>query len=189
MDKIFNTDIINLIYEFVDDYELLHKKKFKIITKQIKLLKNKYILRWNINQINQRTSFNPCNYEFYISKRYGIFGNIDWQDEKRNIKFFNKQYEYNFLRNYLPYCILTNKQTNEYTMINRDYKTIGTNNHNGGGDFLFNDGSTIWNKNKKMNEKNLILYKEKFKNLTKNKKCLNYNYHTFDILDMLNLKE
>tara|TARA_R110000868_G_C10864459_1_gene761777 strand:+ start:905 stop:1474 length:570 start_codon:yes stop_codon:yes gene_type:complete len=185
MNKVLNTDIINLIYYFVDDYELLHKKKFKVITKQIKLLKNKYILRWNINQINQSTCFNTRNQEFCISKSYRSYFNSDWQDEKKNIKFFNKQYEYKFLRNYLPYCLLTNKQTNEYRMINRDYITIGTKNHSGAGEFLFNDGSTIWNKNKKTNEKNLILYKEKFKKLTKNKKCLNYNYHTFDILDLL----
>lgn len=185
MNGVLPDDIIELIYSFVDDYELLHKKKFKVITKQIKLLKNKYILKWNIKEINQRTCFDIRNNEFRISKSYRNYFNSDWEYEKKNIKFFNKQYEYKFLRNYLPYCILTNKKTNKYTMINRDYKIIGTEIYSGGGEFLFNDGSTIWNKNKKMNEKNLILYKEKFKKLIKDKKCFNYNYHTFDILDLV----
>lgn len=183
MNRVFNTDIINLIYEFVEDYELLHKKKFKVITKQIKSLRKTFILNYNIKDINSRTYFNTNENQFSFEKRYRSFFNNDWKYKKRYIKFFNKQYEYNFLRKYLPYCIIKDSK-DEYTMLNRDYKVIGSDIYSGGGEFLFNDGSTIWTKKKNINEKNLILYKKKIKKLIKNKKCLNYNYHTFDILDI-----
>ena len=184
MDKYFNSDIINLIYEFVDDYELLHKKKFKVIIKQIKQIKNKYKTKYMINDINDRTFYFKFELKYCIrKKKIGIFG-IDWRDIKQYIKFFNNKYEYTFLRMYIPYGLLINKETNEYTMINRDYKIIGTEKYGHANEFLFNDGSTIWTDSKKLNEKNFILLKNKIKKLIQNKKCINYNYHTFDILGL-----
>lgn len=175
MNNIINSDCINLIYSFVNDYKKLHKKNMKIILRAIK----KYNIDYHIKPTMRELA---CDGKLRYCYDY----------KKKYIKIYKKKYDYNFLRRYLPYEILINSKTNEYFLLNRDYKNIITNKHSNGpigfsstgGGWLFNDGTTIWTKNMRENEKNLREIQNKFKELTKNKKCLNYNYHTFNILNL-----
>jgi len=114
-------------------------------------------------------------------------------------KLFNTYYEYNYLREYIPYIIEIN--INRYYLINRNYVYIGLNTHRNPliidnkiidnkiidneinkyweRIYLFNDGSKPWDDNKYFKE----MY-SKFLNLTKDKECLNRNEETFYLLSI-----
>ena len=109
-------------------------------------------------------------------------------------KVLKKNYDYDYLRKYIPYIIEIS--SNRYYLINRDYEYIGLNTHcnplqknneiinneiNKSWEriYLFNDGSKPWDDDKYFNE----MY-SKFVKLSINKECLNRNEETFKLLNI-----
>jgi hypothetical protein len=172
-----------------------YKNKIKIIlsSKNIKKINEKWykndtniidLLFSNNTIINNKYYSCKIKSETY-NKRYLYLGDCSLYLHINFIKINNIVYDEDYLREYIPYLIEVN-DNNEYYIINRDYEYIGlntkcinrTDNISWKRVYIFNDGNKPW-----VNNKNLLEYNMKLKDLIKDKVCLNINENTLKIID------
>jgi hypothetical protein len=224
--KLIENNIIenNNIYDFNDKKYLkkLDKYKNKInVTLSIEdqqnlitIKNNKHCVDYIEHNLFCHTILNNyiyCNTCKSINSLIFIHYNLPNISKRINLrisihKVLKKNYDYDYLRKYIPYIIEIN--SNRYYLINRDYEYIGLNTHcnplkknneiidneidNEIDDeiddkinesweriYLFNDGSNPWYDDKYFNE----MY-SKFDKLSINKECLNRNEETFKLLNI-----
>lgn len=198
--KFFKKLINNKIIENNKIYDLNNKSFIKKINNCKTKINNVILSKKIIEKFN---NFQP----YYNSKLSSLFSDSiinnsfcdsldkntflisDSKDDTLKVfKLLNKYYDYLYLREFIPYVIEYN-QDSFYT-INRDYVYIGINtkcnpdeNRKWERLCLFNDNNPCWIYNNKIeSEKNFLKIKTQFKDITKNKKWLNLDINTEQLI-------
>lgn len=190
-DRIYNLYDINFI-ERVNEYK--KKINLAISSKHSKELNRNWRIRfYNMIVIlfHNNTIINNKYYACQImskvnNKPYLYIGECSINLCINYIKIRENLYDSDYLREYLPYIIEAN-DNNEYYIINRDYEYIELNakyidkpnNTNWVRTYLFNDNTKPWIDIESFNK-----YIISLKDLVKNKRCLNMDKNTAEILEL-----
>lgn len=191
--KIINNKIIkhNKIYD-LNDGSFLNKLKKYMNTYCCVILSHETIMKMKNEGYDDDMRFicemNDNNTLEFIKNNFLRFEFILSRHELRLHRIFGTLYDYCYLRKYIPYCIDYSNKT--YYIINRDYKYIGSeqkaiiNDNQFEREYLFNDGSTCWTRNEKINNECIKKIIEKYMEIINNRKCLNPDENTNKLMSL-----